>query len=792
MIQHYLKLAVRNLLKYKAQTGITLVGLAVGFAFFTLSAVWVRYEMTYDSFHPDAERVYLVRTDASNGGYDNRMPYRAGSYLKTNYQEVEDFCLFEPSSFYVQKGKTLQEYRCIAPDSTWMRMMNVRIVEGTDNFYRLTSQQTNEVAVMEKMALELFGTTRVIGETLMDVGRQKEYRIGAVVTDWGTHTNFPYSILGKVTGNDSWDDAWYYLLVKLAPGTDAARLLERMNRSFPPQLQKDRYDVTGRSRFCLEPLAGLRYASQFVPEGERGLQFRYIIYFSVTGILIIFCAFVNYMTVYAERFRIRQREMALRKVCGASERSLLGLLGMELLLMLLMASFLGMVLVEVSMEGFCRYARIDAGERTTLYLTCLIYLAGMMLLALLLALASVALFRKRSLQRSISRAGGSRYTLAGRRGSLVLQLTVCLAFLFCTFVMQKQLHHLRHAEVGMEYSHRASLAIWMGVDMEVWAEKIKALPMVTEVVKPVYWPIVSMGAPTISQVDQWDGMEIPQAQPVEMREILAGEEFFAFYEMQLLAGEWVSERSGMRDVNIMEHTARMMGWTPEEAIGKHIYYSNKEVEPMTVVGVMKDCAYTSPTSDLPHTAFVHTRHYKWMWPRCFVLFKYRPGTWEECRRCIEEMQQEECPDRKLFLHSEEEVYNGFLKSEDTLSRLLGFSSLVCILICMFGIYSLVTLTCEQRRKEIAIRKVHGASMGHIVALFFKEYLRLLLFASLLAFSGGAVVMRHWIEGYNRQTSIGATPFVLIFVGAAMMILLCIGHRVWQAARQNPAEVVKSE
>ena len=179
-----------------------------------------------------------------------------------------------------------------------------------------------------------------------------------------------------------------------------------------------------------------------------------------------------------------------------------------------------------------------------------------------------------------------------------------------------------------------------------------------------------------------------------------------------------------------------------------------------------------------------------MWPRCFVLFKYKPGTWEECRRSIEEMQQAELPDRKLFLDSEEERYNKYLQSEDALSSLLGFSAIVCILISIFGIYSLVSLTCEQRRKEIAIRKVNGATISNILSIFFKEYAMLLIVSSLIAFPAGYTIMKHWIETYNRQVSIGAFPLILILAGIAMVITISISWRVWQAARQNPAEVIK--
>ncbi|MFR5758725.1 MAG: ABC transporter permease [Bacteroides cellulosilyticus] len=259
--------------------------------------------------------------------------------------------------------------------------------------------------------------------------------------------------------------------------------------------------------------------------------------------------------------------------------------------------------------------------------------------------------------------------------------------------------------------------------------------------------------------------------------------------MQLVAGEWISDKSNVREVNIMETTARTMGWTPEEAIGKHIFYCNKEVEPMTVIGVIKDCAYRSPSRTCLILCLSIPINHSGCEPRCFVLFKYKPGTWEECRRSIEEMQQAELPDRKLFLDSEEERYNKYLQSENALSSLLGFSAIVCILISIFGIYSLVSLTCEQRRKEIAIRKVNGATISNILSIFFKEYAMLLIVSSLIAFPAGYTIMKHWIETYNRQVSIGHYRSSS-FLGIAMVITISISWRVWQAARQNPAEVIK--
>ena len=144
------------------------------------------------------------------------------------------------------------------------------------------------------------------------------------------------------------------------------------------------------------------------------------------------------------------------------------------------------------------------------------------------------------------------------------------------------------------------------------------------------------------------------------------------------------------------------------------------------------------------------------------------------------------------MNDTEEEYNKFLTSENALLRMLTILSLVCILISVFGIYSQIILTCEQRRKEIAIRKVNGANVRNILSMFGKEYAWLLVIASVIAFSIGYAIMKHWLESYTLQTPISWWIFASIFIGIAIVIALSIGYRVWKAANENPADVVKSE
>ena len=790
MITHYLKVAIRNLLKYKTQSIVSILGLAIGFVCFTLSTLWVNYEMSYDSFHPDAERMYMVSTDdeVSAGKFGLYTPSALAGYLKDHWEEVEQAVSFQDNRLYVVKNKRLEEIPTLGIDSAFVQMMNIQVLEGSHQFMQ-SQKENNEVAITLKGALNLYGTTDVIGKTLTDEQRKTEYRICAIVSDWGVHTLMPYQILMAKSAGNNWESSSYKTLVKLVPGTDAKAWEEKMNRNFPKELVSNRfYPDTGLRRFLVTALTDIRHNKQLRTNAESTIVLRYIVYFAIIGLLIIVCAWVNHLTLFIDRCRIRQREMALRKVHGASNGSLLMLLASDFATTLILAFFFSIASIELLMPLFCQYTGIANGE-ISVYKECMFLVIGVALVSLTVAIIIIAFYQRKSLQSMLQ---SQRSEKIFRKINIVVQLSVSLAFILATFMMQKQIHHLRNNDVGFEYENRGAVSIWMGVDMNVWMEKIKALPMVTEVVVPKYWPLVGMLPSSSYPITSWDGLGKTLEQPLIVQSINAGQDYFKFYGMQLLSGEWVNKSTPVFHVNIMESTARKMGWTPEEALGKHLYHANQKVTPMTVIGVLKDCAFESPAADIPDVSFCNTEHNSWMWERCFVLFKYHPGTWDECRRMIEEMQQNELPDKKLFLFSQEEEFNKYLVAEDTLSGLLNFASCVCLLIAVFGIYSLITLTCEQRRKEIAIRKINGAKVKDILRLFLHEYLLLLTLAALIAFPLTYAVMKQWIETYNRQAEIGIGPFILVYALMALVMIASIGGRIWKAANENPAEVVKSE
>ena len=335
----------------------------------------------------------------------------------------------------------------------------------------------------------------------------------------------------------------------------------------------------------------------------------------------------------------------------------------------------------------------------------------------------------------------------------------------------------------MERKNRAVLVTNIA-DSQMLVERIKQLPEVEEALS-VSNPLIPKHVSMRLGYDNWE--EKPEnAETVNIEIIQEGAPYMNFYGLKLVEGEMLSPTSAKTDIVLNEAAVKALGW--HKAVGKHLYYAK---EKHRVVGVVKNWHSTSPTMPILPIGFQMKDDLSFGGDTS-ILIKYKEGTWKQCSEKVENIAKEAYPTGRILLSNTEEEYNKFLTSENALLRMLTILSLVCILISVFGIYSQIVLTCEQRRKEIAIRKVNGAHMKDILAMFAKEYAILLFIASVIAFSIGYAIIKHWLESYTLQTPVSWWIFACIFIGIAIVIALSIGYRVWKAANENPADVVKSE
>jgi hypothetical protein len=513
------------------------------------------------------------------------------------------------------------------------------------------------------------------------------------------------------------------------------------------------------------------------------MKFQHILLFALSASLLILCTLFNYLTLFVSRFRIRQREFALRTVYGASGRSLLAMLSTEFALSMIAALLLGMFLISNVIEPFCKISGTKS-ELSEIYLESAVYIAFVIAIALAACVLTLAIFRRRTLSANIR---GNKKMF--RKTSIVVQLIVSIVFVFCTAIILKQMYYLHNTDLGFAFKDRGSVYVATEfANILALNDKIRQIPEIEKTVVG-YPPLATryFGRMHWGAISDWDDRP-KDAENVPLDCLHVSEQYIDYYELKLVEGELLNNSDDANAVMINQAAAKAFGW--KTAVGKS--FGEHRVK-----GVIQDVYCSAPTvSASPCFYFqpyeVHdgkkrrvTCEYE-----C-ILFKCNEGTSKTCFEKIRAIVNRDFPNSSPEFYNTEDEYNRFLKSENMLLNVMTLISFVCIIVCVFGFVSMVSLTCEERRKEIAIRKINGATMKDILDIFFKEYLTLLVIGAAIAFPAGYIVMRRWLEQYVVQTTMSAWVYVAILLVLMFVIVVCVGGKVYRTSRENPAHVVKS-
>ena len=774
MLQHYLKIAFRNLWKYKTQTLISIAGLAVGFVCFSLAAMWIRYEKSYDNFHPDNDRIYLIRnipTDPNEAGFwKNMVPYALPFYLEKNCPEVE----LTTSFFYQNEtlpvevtmgGISFTNIR-VTVDSSFIKMFDIKTVSGNiQNLFR----DKKSVALTEKAAKKMFGNTSPIGQTIHFF--DSDYTIVAVVKNFAGQSNFPFDILAgnHVEREEQWTQSGEVTFIKLHKNVNieafTGKIVDIKHSVSWKAPSGEVFDINFNYNFEIIPVASVREKSPFTdPEVKR-----YHIYlFAISGALLIICCLFNYLTLFLSRFRMRRREFAIRMVNGSSLASLFNLLFVEFVFVLIISYTIGLFLTDTILFPFQKLSQIDMGL-LDIYKETLLYTAGIILFSILLFAATLFFFRKDAISASARKTNNRLY----RKASIVIQLVISIGFIFCTSIMVRQLWYLHNTDIGFEYANVGSIFMYNAPEPHEWESQIRKIPGITNAVAGTRSIFPSSGNKT--EVER-EGKEEPIS--IENYTTYMDKAFFDIYKFKVIKGEILRDDVDLGDCLITETAARVLG------IDSINVYVNGVGE---VKGIIADIYNSLPTVPPQPIVlyFFPIRETK------ELLFSYE-GDWKTVKNNIEQWLEKDYPGKEYSLTNCREKYNDFFRAEEALLTILGFISIVCIVISLFGFVSLISLNCEERRKEIAIRKVNGATVKDILFIFLKEYALLLLTSAIIAFPIAYYIMKGWLEQYTNQTSIDAWIYVAILLSLALVIVLCVGWRVYKTSKENPADVVKSE
>ena len=778
MISHYFKVAFRNHTRHKIQSHITMLSFAIAFAFVSLAVFWVYYEHTYDSFLPNYDRLYTIGTKKPESkNISNYAFFGFHSHLMENYQEVEKACgvlkgwtedrLVEINGRAIQAG-----CERITPEA--IDLFGIQWLEGNR---KMESWNETEVAISEHIAQQLCKAESPIGQKLILRDRdgktlKEEYRITAVFKTWPQHSNFDFHILKKLVRDPSpYKTNIYQTYIRLRPNTNAEQFLHRLKNDTIIN-----YHGIASVYNRLIPLSEVNYTFR---GGNRNLRLDDVKLFTGASILLALCALINYLTLFVSRLRNRGREMALRTICGSSTWQTGALLMVEYLLLLLGALIISMAFIELFFNEFLELSQSKVNRSMT-YIGCGYLLLFIFVLSALLSLIPILYFKNKTLKVQIEFTpvllGKNSFRIVG----ICMQLFISLLFIFCSTVMIKQLHYLIYADINIERKNIA--CIDSQLETSQLKDILKQIPSITEMVETMS-PLFPCRYTTVHTFREFEGQKDIH---IDSYSLFINDDVAKFYGLKIKEGpESFDLNSGEYLIN--ETLAKQLG--DPNPIGK-ILAINKYMKGV-IRGIFYDYQYQPPTQPIRALYFTQNPESK----RNHIAFKYT-GDFAACQAAIEKVFQNlevEYPDYpKYCLIDGETEYNSYLKTEFNLLKLLNILTVISVLIALFGVYSQILQECERQRKNIAIRKVYGAQVKDILMMFFKKYMLQVLIAAAFAFPIGYVLMKHWLEGYSRQTNIGSEVFLGSFIGIAILVMLCIGWHVWRAANENPATAVKKE
>ena len=465
----------------------------------------------------------------------------------------------------------------------------------------------------------------------------------------------------------------------------------------------------------------------------------------------------------------------------------------EISAVLIAAIVTGAIICLLSLPYFTQFSTIDKPFG--------FFMGGYILYALIIGVISVliasvitSVVSKRQLSRYLGRSLGSGSTTAGYKMSIGFQLAISLCAIFCTVVMHRQVNYMIGSRDMGYVKHNIGSIYQFGLnetEVDAVRQQLKQLPEMDKVVYGFesYFQYHRSSAITIDTTFE----SMTADQDISVVYIEANRDYLDMIEVQPIAGELFSRENEQENAVVISETLANLLGGADRIVGKTIF---NYYQPLIVRGVIKDVCYTSPKGATIPLVYEYEQENSISGVNQANLFMFRvkEGTdWNTLKDKINQVFENVHPGvYHSIKNMEDEYINSYVKSELALGKFLLIITIVCIIIAVSGVFSIVSLSCERRRREIAVRKINGAKRTDVLRLFIRDYLPVIVAAALVSFPIGTIIMHRWQSAYIRQAPIGVWTYLLILAGMILFIALIIFNNIRRASSQNPADVIKSE
>jgi putative ABC transport system permease protein len=823
MFKSYLKIGLRNLLKRRGYSALNTGGLAVGLAACLLILIFVRYELSYENFHADKDRIVRFETQGlePNGAVRSQSASLAPGfvpYLQRDFPAIEKIArLFSFNMFgdtFVRlENKSFREKKIYLADPELLDIFTLPLVEGDP---KTAISDPNTIVLSASTARRYFGKEPALGKMLTVDNNwfgSQIYRVTGVMKDTPANSHVHFDVLGALStakanpelreylcGSKNFMDNVTYIYARLAKNATIASLtallpsfLDRVmvlptRMDQPGRIEKPSQSYNLAIRRLGDIHLDARSNGELEPNGER----KYLAFFTILALAILLIACINFTNLATAKASQRAREVGLRKVVGGHRRMLAGQFMAESVLVVFLALFLSGIFVLLALPLFSTVvgrhlsagAILRPGMLSAIGLVFLFtsFVAGIYPAFYLSAFKPAAILRG-----ELTRGAKGAFL---RKVLVVFQFAVSVVLIVSVSIVGRQMRYMRMADLGLDREHVVLLPA-DGVIMKRWPDVRQSLTDSPTVLAAA----LSKRAPS---GELKDGarcfLEMNNGQPVmsdfKMPRMIVSHEFFKTFGIQFSAGRDFSTDfpTDATDAYILNETAvRYLGWkNPQDAVDKP--FGIWRDRPLgRIIGVTADYHYESLRTEIKpivaHIALAQTNT---------MSVRIAPGDPRKALDHIRSVWARFRPGQPFEYDFLDARLNALYGNEERMMKMFGAAGVLAIMVAGLGLFGLAAFSAEQKTREIGIRKILGASAPGLVAMFSRQFLLWVLAANVIAGPAAFLLMNGWLKNFAYREPIGWTVFAAAAALTLVVALLTVVSQSVRAALADPAASLRHE
>ncbi|MFL6735572.1 MAG: FtsX-like permease family protein [Sphingomonas sp.] len=830
MWRNYWTVAVRALAKSRSYSIINIAGLAIGMAACIMILLYIRYEESYDSWLPDVEDTYQLQAwypHPQDGEplFLQMSAYVAKDRIKKDFPQVSGAVYaLQTQPVVIKDGQASPSKNYLVADDDFTKVVNLPMLEGSGT----PAAQT--MILSQSEAMKRFGTEHVVGKTMSTIskGVTRDFKITGVFKDIPKNSSLQINAIQRLDYNSFFSEeprfltcwgcqsGWVFL--KMRPGTNI-KDLEAQEPAWEKRNIPD--EPNGSIRFnqgddqdwhfvnLKDVHLGKAQGGSMTPGNDR----RTIATFAIIAMLILGMAVVNFTNLATARAGQRAREVALRKVLGATRKQLIVQFVAESILISAVAMLLALALVELLVHPFAAFLDADLSLSYFGNGGILLPAIGLTLLVGIVSGLYPAFFLSRFQPAQVLKANRSAAETPGsgrlRAALVVMQFAVSIGLIICTAVVYGQTVYARSVDPGYQRDHILQVEdlnrYQLLAKTEMIQEQMKRVPGVIAV------GLTDIGVATDNSSNT--GLIPPGSnKQVNIGQYSVSQGYFDAMGLKLLAGRWFDANRpaddmtlnfpldknqevalAQRGVNVVlnAYAARKLGYkNPQDAVGKVI--RSELFEPGTgmvninIIGVVADSRFRTVRTPIDPIMFQNVKS-----GPAWMVIRYRgdPSTVEAA---VERQWKQITSDVPFQGKFSEDIIRELYKAEDSRAKIFAAFSALAVVIGCLGLFGLAAFTAERRTKEIGIRKVLGARTRDIVQLLVWQFSRPVIIANIIAWPIAWWLMRDWLNGFDQRIPLTPVPFVIAAaIALGIAVATVVGHAV-KVARANPIYALRYE